>query len=137
MKIGITGTRNGMTVEQQSWLSRFLVSNIVDELHHGDCVGVDEQADDVARGIGIKIVIHPPTTARWRAFCNYRNGKHEVRKGRDYLKRNHDIVRECGLILAFPETEVEQLRSGTWSAVRYARKKCKNVMVISPEGEVL
>ena len=44
MKIGITGTREGMNDSQVSRVTQLLFDMGPDhELHHGDCVGVDIQ----------------------------------------------------------------------------------------------
>lgn len=47
----------------------------------------------------------------------------EERPAKPYLERNKDIANEGidGLIAA-PSGWVEELRSGTWATVRYARK---------------
>lgn len=39
-----------------------------------------------------------------------------------YMLRNDELVAQADLLLAFPETQVEQLRSGTWATIRRARK---------------
>ena len=75
-KIGITGTRNGMSSDQveafwERMDSMFHTSCESSarplELHHGDCVGVDVQAAEVARLMGIKTVCHPPVDQSHRA----------------------------------------------------------------------
>jgi hypothetical protein len=77
----------------------------------------------------VKIVGHPPNNPAKRAFvpCD------ESRTPKDYLTRNHEIVRETELLLAFPKGK-EQLRSGTWATVRLARKQKRTVVVFGPDG---
>jgi predicted Rossmann fold nucleotide-binding protein DprA/Smf involved in DNA uptake len=43
-------------------------------------------------------------------------------RGASYMLRNDRLVAHADILLAFPETGVEQIRSGTWSTVRRARK---------------
>lgn len=52
------------------------------------------------------------------------------------LERNHRIVDACDVLIACPKDAQEQLRSGTWATVRYARKQGKRVIVITPDGTV-
>jgi hypothetical protein len=63
--IGITGTREGATPAQldelRSHIAQIYAHNGVNAtvLHHGDCVGVDEQAHDIAREYDMLIEVHP------------------------------------------------------------------------------
>ena len=61
VKIGFTGTRNGMNKEQIKELENIIKSKQLDEFHHGMCVGSDQQAHDVVKKEKIKIVRQPPT----------------------------------------------------------------------------
>lgn len=133
MKVGFTGTREGMTDAQQIALSDVLDHLMPTEFHHGDCVGADEQAHGMAfetNGERVKRVAHPPTNERLRAFCE----ADEVREPKDYLPRNRDIVDETQMLIACPKTAVEDYESGTWYTVRYARRVGKPVYIILPNG---
>jgi hypothetical protein len=44
MKLGITGSHKGWNKHQRESFIDFLKSKVVDEFHHGDCIGVDERA---------------------------------------------------------------------------------------------
>lgn len=99
------------------------------EFHHGDCIGSDAQAHEIAQAFGCKIVIHPPINPSKRAFCK---GEITILEPRQYLDRNHDIVDACETLIATPKTSEEELRSGTWATIRYARKTGKNVIVLHP-----
>ena len=128
---GFTGTQEGMTSQQKSRVAECFAR--VKELHHGDCVGADATADDIAHGMQIRVVIHPPVNHSKRAWCKY----DEIFEEKDYLVRNRDIVDSSDFLIATPKEEVgEELRSGTWSTVRYARKKGKLVFVVRPSGRV-
>ena len=49
-----------MDTRQRERLSAWCAKQQVDEFHHGDCVGADEQAHDViVTQEGVTIVIHP------------------------------------------------------------------------------
>ena len=136
MIVGFTGTEKGMTSAQKQTLCLLLDSLDVTEFHHGDCVGADAEAHEIALDRGIRIVIHPPTDSKKRAFCK---GAVEIREPKPYLDRNHDIVDEGdGALIATPFEEKEILRSGTWATVRYAYKmgRAVDVFVIRPEGWV-
>ena len=128
--IGFTGTQQGMTAIQKTQLQNFLRSKGEDhfEFHHGDCVGADSEAHDIAQQLGAHIVIHPPENPRKRA---YRKGN-TLCPTKSYLQRNHDIVDASDLLIATPSSSIEKVRSGTWATIRYAKKQSKPTIVISP-----
>jgi hypothetical protein len=141
MDISVTSTQRGMTSAQldTAW---FLLSRVhAVKLHHGDCVGGDEEFHQMAlaqrevrKSCGLPymaITIHPPSNPEKRAFCE---GYDEVRKAFPYLVRNHHIVDESDLLIAAPRTANEELRSGTWATARYAWKLGKPVIIINPDG---
>jgi hypothetical protein len=132
--IGFTGTRQGMTEAQKSAL-RALLDGGAGEFHHGDCIGADSQAHDIANEYGYRIILHPPTNSSQRAWREV--PKHMERPKKPYLDRNKDIVRETASLVAAPAEPEEQLRSGTWSTVRFARKQGKPVFLILPDGSVI
>lgn len=68
MRIGFTGTRQGMTERQKIALSDLLSSYAAAILHHGDAIGADAEAHEIAVGLGCAIVIHPPAVETQRAF---------------------------------------------------------------------
>lgn len=135
MKIGFTGTRQGCTEEQLKTLSAIFASIGLSaehqpELHHGDCVGADAQAVELANAVGFWTVCHPPTNPKLRA----RLTSDEIRLPFDYLDRNHNIVNETDLLIVCPKNETEELRSGTWATYRYARRRGKMIVLIVPSG---
>lgn len=141
-RIGFTGTQvegtHGLTTDQQSNLYNLLA--IFDrehqdvEMRHGDCVGADAIAHRLALELGWKIVIHPPTDSRRRAFCNGKGVT--VRPRKHFIERNHDIVDACDVLVACPNTEKPKLRSGTWATVRFALKRFKQVFIVLPSGRI-
>jgi hypothetical protein len=135
-KIGFTGTRHGMTDAQKKAVKDFLSSQKFNEFHHGDCIGSDKDANDIvdefrAEGKKVKIVGHPPTYNKYRAYC-----KCDILLAKyDYLTRNQHIVDTADILVATPDTK-ERLHSGTWSTIRYARKKDKKIFIFNRNGEM-
>lgn len=134
MHVGFTGTQYGMTEAQETTLQRLLTElpNAPHVLHHGDCVGADEQAHMIAGQLGFTTMGHPPVNESKRAFTVCTGW----RQAKEYLVRNRDIVGECEVVFATPAQAGEQLRSGTWATVRYARLLHRPVHIIAPDGTV-
>ena len=129
IKIGFTGTRHGMSEEQKSEFKKIIKSKECEEFHHGMCIGSDEQAHQIAKDTKIKVVGHPPSFKKFMATteCDI------TKKPFDYLKRNKNIVDEAEILIATPDVK-EKVRSGTWSTIRYARKKGKRIYIIHKNG---
>lgn len=134
MRIGFTGTQRGMTRAQMSEVHTSMASlaygHFHKEFHHGDCIGADAEAAAIAKELGFWIVSHPPVDQKKQAFfpsdC--------VLPPAEYLVRNHHIVDAVEFLIATPGEYLEQLRSGTWTTIRYARKKKKDRRIIFPDG---
>ena len=125
-----------MTTPQLAALNRVLRVYDITEFHHGDCIGADAQAhESVTLYTLARIVIHPPEEERKRAWCNIVKvtPAQMVLEPRPYLVRNKDIVNASEGMLATPKGP-EELRSGTWSTIRYARKCRKKVLIVWPDG---
>ena len=135
MIIGFTGTKKGMTKYQKdkvrSTLEECYEISGTNIFHHGDCIGADAEAHDIAADIGYYIVIHPPKDPKARAFKTA--FQYQMMLPKPYLDRNRDIVDSCQLLIATPDGP-EVLRSGTWSTIRYANKvrTCRIVIHLSP-----
>lgn len=130
MIIGFTGTQRGMTVKQKRTVTTILTRFVATEVHHGDCVGADDQFDGVARALNFDVVVHPPIDPKKRAHVA-NDGKTTYLMPRSYKNRNRDIVNVCDLLVAAPRRS-ERLWSRTWSTVRYARKKRKSIIIVEP-----
>lgn len=133
MIIGITGTRSLDQMMRKDHrlrlLRHYLIMNrtTLTELHHGDCVGVDEYAAHAATVTGICTVAHPPIDTKYRA---HHKSVHIIAP-REYLERNHDIVDACDFLLALPkDPDKEVVRSGTWATIRYARSINKETFIL-------
>jgi hypothetical protein len=138
MILGVTGTKQGWTEYQHMRFLHFLEAFDPDSLVHGDCVGVDSSAHDAFCSYRStfqnpkvkRIIVRPCTLVRYRAYC-------EGDIIHDPLPppvRNQDIVNQCDKLVAIPKTYQEEIRSGTWMTVRYARKVNKQWFIIWPDG---
>lgn len=128
--VGFTGTQVGVTPQQLVSLLGVMTKLRHATLHHGDCVGADNQAHVIARELGMRVVLHPPDNDVKRAFCDF----DECRLARPYLDRNRDIVNESDILVACPKEKDEQLRSGTWATIRYARRIKMPVLLVYHDG---
>lgn len=139
--IGFTGTRHGISQKAALRLARLLKTchdryNGDITLHHGDCIGADAAAHDMAQKLGWQLEIHPPTQMRYRACCE---GAELVHAPLGYLTRNSRIVAASAFLIACPIlwiTPNSVSRSGTWYTIREAQRFCKKVYVIVPTGVI-
>lgn len=131
MKLGFTGTQDGMT----QWQSQFVFNEMMDlaptEAHHGCCVGADAEFHDILGYSQAKVHGHPPIKTDKMADCSC-DVMHEPK---DYLVRNHDIVDASEWLIAAPKGP-EEMRSGTWATVRYARKQKRPISIVWPDGRI-
>ena len=122
MKVGFTGTRRGMTQVQLDQLA--FVLGIVgipsgQEFHYGTHESVRLLADEQARNLAVLLGFTPVP--------------HHARRGEE-LQRDRDMVGLVDLLVAAPLTDREEVRSGTWATVRYARQRCIPVVMLSRGG---
>jgi hypothetical protein len=137
MRVGFTGTRHGMSTAQLEqlrlvlqWLraasAEWPKPGVFD---HGDGPGVDgqpssdAQAADLARRMGFGLAPHPVEQAEnetWAAAA---------------LRRDRVIASTCDVLVAAPRRDAEEVRSGTWATVRYAREAGKPIVMLS-RGEL-
>lgn len=120
--LGFSGTQVGMSYSQVDWFGGFILRNNPSFFHHGICIGSDFQAHNIVRSLLPKCVIvgHPPTNTSKMALgvrCDI------MREPKPYLERNHDIVDESERFVGMPRYAYEELRSGTWATIRYARRR--------------
>lgn len=142
--LGFTGSRDGLTKPQHEALRGLLDAFIaeqaattpdtVPQFHHGDCVGADALSGDAAHDAGYEMHIHPPNIGTLRAYC-FNRYQATVYEALPYLVRNKNIVDSTNILVATPNGP-ETTRSGTWSTVRYARKKSKEIWIVYPDGHV-
>ena len=131
MIYGFTGTRNGMTEHQKQTLELILRDCTKPaSFHHGGCRGADRQAHCVAFLL-TSVVVYPGDADRYRKWEQHLDTC-ELRPWKPYLERNHDIVDACEILIAAPKSLTEELRSGTWATIRYARKIGRPVIILDP-----
>ena len=130
--IGFTGTRKGMTDSQKTelvlLLEAYSESDQLTVFHHGDCIGADRQARNIAFDMGCVIVSHQPINPKYRANTI----AHMYMPPLEYYDRNHNIVKYTNFLVAAPHEKQETRRSGTWMTVRYARLLERNIDMLLP-----
>jgi hypothetical protein len=131
MKIAFTGSRQGMTPEQKITFSRLLYEVGAQLLIHGDCIGADADAHGLAMEAGAEVWKRPCNIETQRAFSE---GGEIVAKPEDPLSRNKKIVDDGEQLIACPASFQEELRSGTWSTIRYAKRNNCMITIIWPDG---
>lgn len=128
-----------MVLAQAETFASFLLAQEDDWVgHHGDCIGADYQFDTIARLMPRfrYMHIHPMIGGAKRAFC--RPGVDDIMHSeKPPLVRNGDIVLGGTYLVATPKEPNMQLRSGTWTTVRYGLKANKPVKVIIPAGAMI
>ena len=146
MKIGFTGTRNGTTTQQMMQVNALLdalawahrhgpVSSARSmEFHHGGAVDADRKAAKLARHIGYEVHWHPcPGVALSDVMQDDPDAVNDIwHEVFPPLTRNRDIVDVSGVLIAVPKKREEELRSGTWATIRYARKVGRLTMMVWP-----
>lgn len=133
MKIGVTGTREGMSEYQFNNVRKGLIylkrKHHEIELHHGDCIGVDIQVATMARNLGIRVVSHPPIKETLRAF----HDSDVVLKADNFLSRDRRIVDSVDMLLVVPKEDTFSKNSGTKYTHDYAKQVGKNKVVFYPK----
>jgi len=116
--VGISGTRYGANRKQISKITELLIGfkeQGAKKFRHGDCMGVDVEAAEIARELGYRIIKHPgPIGVGSKADFTM-----DILP---FLDRNKVIVRCSDIMLIVPHTNQEVLRSGTWATYRYAKE---------------
>lgn len=103
-------------------------------LNHGDCVGADALAHDIALEIGLSVMVYPPIQKKYRAYCT--GPRVIIHPEASYRYRNTSLVNSGHVLLALPNKNSESMRSGTWMTVRMARKTGLKIVVCYPDGRV-
>ena len=106
------------------------------ELVIGCCVGIDQMVGEEGKKFGFKIYGVVPAD-RLRVdplFANYCTSFEFMPDGTDYMDRNSRLIEISYDLHAFPMTAEEEVRSGTWSTVRRARRKGMIVTIIPLKG---
>jgi len=127
VKIGFTGNRTGLRPDQEDQIKLIFDKYDTICVSHGDCIGADTdfhnlciKYKDINHAKTIVIHIYPPDVPTLRAF----NKADVIMETKPFLKRNLDILKNSTILIACPmDKNKEELRSGTWSTIRQARKR--------------
>ena len=139
--VGFTGSRYGMTEIQRSVLRDFLINEYLDAeedgetdlwFRHGDCIGADKEAHEMAFRLGFDIAVHPPEIPTYRAFTG--KSANTVAPPKPYLIRNRIIVDNSDVLVGCPRHGHTQ-KGGTWYTIRYAKHLARRLVVILPNGK--
>ena len=135
--IGATSTREGLAKSQfssiHSWL--FESSSSIGKLHHGVCIGGDEEINDMARMLDIWTTGHPPTNTMYMSRCIV----DEMLEPKDFLNRDRDIVNVSRALLVAPkqnERPKTTRGSGTWYTHDYAVGHEVPTIIFWPDGRI-
>lgn len=133
LSVGFTGTQQGLEPPQRESLALVLeMLAPMREFHHGDCVGADAEADDLANFAGVRrTYAHPCEFEDKRAHC----ACDVVFAPKHHKTRNREIAQAADVLLACPRAEEKSVpRSGTWQTVRLALQVGTPVLLVWPDG---
>lgn len=102
-------------------------------LHHGMCVGADAQAHLIATLEDCRTHGYPPIN---QDHARMDLAVDEIEEPGDFLVWDQWLVDASEILVATPKGMIEELRSGTWATVRYARRRGKPIVMIWPDGTV-
>lgn len=134
--VGFTGTQEGMTQIQKELVSARLRTTMelykVCKAVHGYCIGADDEFGIMAMNQDYFVEVFPG--------CNDNGDTPKLGTSAfdlkhmpvPYLARNGVIAHSCDVLIATPRTMEEELRSGTWATIRYAKKIGKPVDIVWP-----
>lgn len=140
MDVGFTGTRHGMTEAQASYvrtlLEKFRSDIFESRFHHGNCVGADDEALDIANELDYYTIAHP-TNMPALQIPVFKS--HESMNYRQPLARNRDIARVADVVIAAPKETAwpKSIRgSGTWYTIEHCRKQNvkRRCIIVWPDG---
>lgn len=137
MILAFTGTRAGMKPIQKTLLTVAITQKKPKIFCHGDAIGADEEAHRIAFDLVNAIYIFPPINPKYRAYCSHSRQDDHIFPEEDYIVRDHHMVDWSDELIATPKHEVEELRSGTWATIRYARKQEMQITIIFPNGRIV
>ncbi len=134
MIVGFTGTRRGMSRDQQLRVFSLLQRLTPRRVRHGDCTGGDAEFHEMVFALGIPIDVHPPSEDRYRAFCT--TGKITIHQPNDYHTRDRHIVQGSTVLIGAPLNPTNR-GGGTWYTMEYAKKKHKKIYRVLRDGTVI
>jgi hypothetical protein len=146
MKVGFTGTRNGMTPDQRKAFIDIVADAPIDQFHHGACVGADTDAVvalSFIRRETCRIIAHPGKSAKGGENDDLSflaiELSNEVLEAKTHFARNRDIVAHAELMIACPchaDPITTTTRGGTAYTVMQARSRSRELWIIRPDGSL-
>jgi hypothetical protein len=119
--VGFSGSREGMSPAQEDKVREYLLLICMNPgtiwLHHGDCIGADAQAHEIAKEYSYKIHLHPPLDPKYRAFLD--KDCDIVEECWSYHGRNQRILKKSQILIATPKHR-EDRGGGTWYTINKA-----------------
>lgn len=146
--LGITATRKGIRFAQAEAFKKIFLSILPTQLHHGACVGGDEDAvlcaDQIWRddkvAFPIIIVAHPGKSASDSGSERPNRSEISIANSnivfpeKGYFARNRDIVNASTVMIAFPPCKPMPKSGGTTYTYNYAIKQGKPTWIAWPDG---
>ena len=140
--LGFTGTQRGLSPQQIFFVQMFVreFTRQCDLLReaalgrHGCCVGADEQFHRMGTFGNVPMITHPGHIPE-KTSTSCSGVFHHL--PRNTLERNQLVVSRSWALLVCPSTDVEQVRSGTWATIRYARRVRKPHVQVNLDGTSL
>lgn len=133
--LGFTGSREGPTEEQKATWEKMTIWLSGIGMHNGCAVGSDRYVLENLPAVS-SCSLWPANLdgSTWAKDFAKRHLATEILPILSPLDRNKYIVSHSHGLIAFPSTDTEVLRSGTWATIRYARKTKKPVLYVLPSG---
>lgn len=130
VKIGFSGSRQGMSATQKDILFN-LLKDKAGEFHHGNCIGADSEAHDMATVLNYKVCIHDPLN-QGSNWAGKRGALHYPPM--PYKVRNKNIVEKTAVLFACPLAF--DGKGGTWNAIEWAKRLKRQFYIILPNGDI-
>lgn len=146
-RLGFIGVRRGLTLPQFESVARILVrgqcrgavSDVVEVVHSNDgwagrdLVRIARWMSKPPRSTVVDCggTAEEPPPLTLESLASWADFSIETSSVPAW---NRKIVDESDVVLACPPVMVEEFRSRTWAAVRYARQLGKSVIVVLPDG---
>jgi len=135
MKVGFTGSREGMSDSQKKRVKELLEENVentpisLNQFHYGDYIGADDEAHLMAKELKYDTHCHGP-----KSFDNRKLNHGDI----NYKETECNfllLVKYTNLLIATPNSiESENEKSGVWCTVRNAKSLNKKIHIIYPDG---
>lgn len=139
--IGVTGTREGITADQQAIFDKAIGQYVLDyhgshsvNFHHGCHIGADMQAAIIVNDYNINIIAHPPIEDDCVGV--YQGISSEILEPLPYVERDRKIVDVSDLMFVFPKDFDLDNNSGTVTTYKYALQQNKPYIIIYPDGTI-